>query len=501
MSRAVASIGTKAIGQPAERRLGVALLVIATAQLMLVLDDSIANIALPTIQNELGIPAATLPWVINAYILAFGGLLISGGRVGDLMGRRRILQLGILLFTAASLAAGLAPTGPVLIVSRALQGIGAALVAPNALALIATTFPAGEARNKALAIYGAMSGLGITVGLLLGGVLTGTLGWRWVFFINVPIGLALLAGSRILVDAQRHQGRLDLAGALTGTGGLTALVFAIIRGGEHGWTDALTVGSFALAVVLIPVFVRLQARSNDPLLPLRLFQDRNRSGSYLAMLLVSFGPMGAFYLLTLFMQHILGYNPIQTGLAWLPFGVGIVLGAGVASKLVVRFAPRIISTTGMLIASAAMLWFSTIHSGTTYLELLPGTFALAFGFALSFIPLTLTAVNKVQAQDSGIASALLNSAQQVGVALGIAVLSTISVSITESSFPGALTALSASRGSGNGAATAAASAALTTGYATALFIAAVLLALSALITALIINARPQKETTQQSSAG
>jgi EmrB/QacA subfamily drug resistance transporter len=501
MSKAVASSEAIGLGQPPERRLGIALLVIATAQLMLVLDDSIANIALPTIQNELTIPAATLPWVINAYILAFGGLLIFGGRVGDLFGRRRILQLGILLFTAASLAAGLAPNGPVLIAARALQGIGAALVAPNALALIATTFPAGEARNKALAIYGAMSGLGITVGLLLGGVLTGTLGWRWVFFINVPIGLALLAGSRILVDAQRHQGRMNLAGALTGTGGLTALVFAIIRGGEHGWTDILTLGSFALAAVLIPAFVRLQSRSKDPLLPLRLFRDRNRSGSYLAMLLVSFGPMGAFYLLTLFMQHILGYNPIQTGLAWLPFGVGIALGAGVASKLVVRYAPRIISTTGMLIASTAMLWFSTIHSGTTYLVLLPGTFALAFGFALSFIPLTLTAVNRIQAQDSGIASALLNSAQQIGVALGVAVLSTISVGVTESSFPGALTSLYVSRGSVDGAATAAASAALTTGYATALFIAAVLLALSALLTALIINAVPQKETVQQPSAG
>src|SRR5687768_4991828 len=247
-------------GQPASsggRGLSLSLIVIATAQLMLVLDDTIANIALPSIQRELDVPSAALPWVINAYILAFGGLLIFGGRVGDLFGRRRILQFGILLFTAASLAAGLAPTGPVLIAARALQGIGAALVAPNALALIATTFPAGQARNKALAIYGAMSGLGITVGLLLGGVLTGTLGWRWVFFINVPIGLALLAGSRTLVDAPRHQGRMDLVGALTGTGGITAIVFAIIRGGEHGWTDALTLASSAVAAVLIPVFIRL----------------------------------------------------------------------------------------------------------------------------------------------------------------------------------------------------------------------------------------------------
>jgi len=498
MSKAAASTEVKSIGQSG-RRLGVALLVIATAQLMLVLDDSIANIALPTIQNELGIPAATLPWIINAYILAFGGLLIFGGRVGDLFGRRRTLQLGVALFTVASLAAGLAPTGPVLIAARALQGIGAALTAPNALALIATTFSTGEARNKALAIYGAMSGLGVTAGLLLGGVLTGTLGWRWVFFINVPIGLALLAGTRTLVEASRHQGRMDLAGALTGTGGITAIVFAIIRGGEHGWTDVLTLASFAVAAVLIPVFIGLQARSSDPLLPLRLFRDRNRSGSYLAMLMVSFGPMGTFYLLTLYMQHILGYSPVQTGLAWLPFGIGIVLGAGIASKLVVRFAPRVISTTGILIASAAIFWFSTIQSGTGYLALLPGIFALAFGFALSFIPLTLTAVNNIKAQESGIASALLNSAQQIGVALGVAVLSTISVSITESRLPDALTALYTSRASRDAAANATASAALTSGYTTALFIAAILLAASALITALIINAGPQKETTQTAS--
>nr|WP_277819740.1 MFS transporter [Arthrobacter bussei] len=269
-------------GAPAavnSRRLGLALLVVASAQLMLVLDDSIANIALPSIQNELGITPASLPWVINAYILAFGGLLLFGGRLGDLFGRRRILQIGIGLFTLSSLVAGLAPAGPVLVAARAVQGLGAALTAPNALALITTTFPAGEARNKALALYGAMSGLGVTVGLLLGGVLKGTLGWRWVFFINLPIGLALLAGTRILVDAPRHIGRLDLPGALTGTGGITALVFAIIHGGEAGWFDLLTLIAVTLAAVLLPAFVIIESRSADPMLPLRLFADRNRTGS------------------------------------------------------------------------------------------------------------------------------------------------------------------------------------------------------------------------------
>ncbi|MHA7181347.1 MFS transporter [Arthrobacter sp. MDB2-24] len=297
----VKPLGSRLSGRPAaakSRSLALALLVVAGAQLMLVLDDSIANIALPSIQNELAVSSASLPWVINAYILAFGGLLLFGGRLGDLFGRRRILQIGIGLFTISSLVAGIAPTGPVLVAARAVQGLGAALTAPNALALISTTFPAGEARNKALALYGAMSGLGVTVGLLLGGVLTGMLGWRWVFFINLPIGLALLAGTRTLVDAPRHTGRPDVPGAVTGTGGIAALVFAIIHGGEQGWDVPATLIVFALAAVLLPAFVTIETRSADPMLPLRLFADRNRTGSYLGMLFVSFGPMGTFYLLT-----------------------------------------------------------------------------------------------------------------------------------------------------------------------------------------------------------
>lgn len=271
------------------------LLVIATAQLMLVLDDSIANIALPTIQNELGISAAHLPWVINAYILAFGGLLLFGGRMGDLFGRRRLLQAGMVIFTGASLLAGLADSGAWLIAARGLQGIGAAMTAPNALALIATSFPEGKPRNSAMAVYGAMSGLGIVAGLLLGGVLTDLLGWRWVFYINVPIGLLVLAGSRALVEAELHHGRLNLTGALISVGGVVALVYGITRGGEHGWQHGVTLGAFAVAAILLPLFVLTQARSRDPLLPLDLFKSRNRTGSYAAMLLLAFGPMGAFY--------------------------------------------------------------------------------------------------------------------------------------------------------------------------------------------------------------
>ncbi|MDN4611575.1 MFS transporter [Arthrobacter burdickii] len=475
------------------RRLGLALLVVASAQLMLVLDDSIANIALPSIQIELGISPASLPWVINAYILAFGGLLLFGGRLGDLFGRRRILQIGIGLFTLSSLVAGIAPAGPVLGAARAIQGLGAALTAPNALALITTTFPAGEARNKALAVYGAMSGLGVTVGLLLGGVLTGTLGWRWVFFINLPIGLALLAGTRILVDAPRHAGRLDLPGAVAGTGGVAAIVFAIIHGGEQGWDAPMTLIAFGLAAVLLPAFVIIESRSKDPMLPLRLFRDRNRTGSYLGMLFISFGPMGTFYLLTLHMQHILEYDPVRTGLAWLPFGAGIILSAGIASKLVVRFAPRVVAVSGILISTVAILWLSTITPDSGYARhLMLGIFAVAVGFGLSFVPLTLTAVTGIRPDDSGIASALLNAAQQIGVALGIAALSTMSVTTTESRFPNALTTLREARSAGDTATAAITSQAVVDGYTTALSSGAIILAAAALIVTFLVTARPER---------
>src|SRR5688500_3507074 len=240
------------------QRLGLSLLVIATAQLMLVLDDTIANIALPSIQRELGVPISTLPWIINAYILAFGSLLLFGGRIGDLFGRRRVLRFGLGVFAVASLLGGLGINVEMLVVARGLQGIGAALIAPNALALIATTFPVGAARNKAMGVYGAMSALGITLGVLLGGVLTGLLSWRWVFFINIPIGLAVLAGTRALVEGSGSVGKLDTSGAITGTGALFALVFGLTRAGEHGWSDSTTVGALSAAAGLMLLFVRLQ---------------------------------------------------------------------------------------------------------------------------------------------------------------------------------------------------------------------------------------------------
>lgn len=478
-------------------RTGLALVVIATAQLMLVLDDSIANIALPTIQRELGISPANLPWVINAYILAFGGLLLFGGRLGDLLGRRRVLQGGMVLFTVASLLAGLAGSGEWLIAARGLQGIGAALTAPNALALIATTFAEGPARNKAMAVYGAMSGLGIVAGLLVGGVLTGLLGWRWVFFINVPIGLFVLAGSRVLVEAELHDGRLDLSGALTSVGGMGALVYAITRGSEHGWTDAITLGAFAAAALLLPLFLLIQSRSRDPLLPLRLFRNRRRAGSYAAAVLLAFGPMGTLYLMTLYMQDILAYSPLRTGLSWLPFGVGIIAGAGFTTRMAAKHSPRTLAVAGSLISGASMFWLSMIGTTASYVtHIMPAMFGLAFGFVMGILALTLTAVQDVPAQDSGIASALLNASQQIGVALGLAILSTVAVLLTQRRLPDALDVLRQGRVAGDQSLVLSASEALVQGYGTALTAGAAAIAVAAVIAALCLDARRRQSALQ-----
>ena len=462
----------------------VPLLVIATAQLMLVLDDSIVNIALPSIQQELGVAAVHLPWVVNGYILAFGALLLLGGRLGDVWGRRRTLQLGIAVFVVASLAGGLGLNTGMLIAARALQGIGAALAAPNALAMIATTFTDRKTRDAALSLYGAMSGLGIVVGLLVGGLLTGTLGWRWVFFINSPIGLFVLLGSRTLVAAEPRRDRLGVRGAVLGTAGMVALVYAITRFGEDGLTSVVGLTLLVAAAAMLAVFVLTQARSRHSLLPLSLFSDRNRAGAYLTMLLLAIGPMGTFYVITLYLQQVLQFTPLQTGAAWLPFAAGIVLGAGLAPKLLLQIAPRIVAGFGALLSAAAAWWFSTITVSTGYgLHLAPAMFILALGFGLGVIALTQAAVYQVDPNKAGIASALLNSAQQIGVALGLALLAGIAATTT------------AEHGNPATAET------LVTGYSTALIVAAGLLAVAALVALLTLRARPILEHDAHNPAG
>jgi EmrB/QacA subfamily drug resistance transporter len=486
--------GTDTSGaSPGGRHLGLALFVIAAAQLMVVLDNTITNIALPSIQTDLDVSDANLAWIVNAYALAFGGLLLLGGKAGDLFGRRRMFQVGIIVFTLASLLGGLAPNEGLLIGARVLQGVGAAIAAPSALALITTTFPSGKPRNTAMGVYAAMAGVGATVGLLLGGILTDGLDWRWVFFVNIPIGLAVLAGTKTLVEAERHPGRLDIPGAITGTGGLIALVYGITRGGEHGWTNSLTLVSFATAAVLLAAFLLLQARVADPMMPLRLFKDRTRSGSYATMLFIGAGMFATFYFLTLYMQLILGYSAVKTGFAYLPFSVGMAAAAGISSKLVTHVAPRLIAGPGLMGAAGGMFWFATLEPDSSYAaHLMPAMFVTALGLGMAFVPMTVTSVSGVDHLDTGVASALLNTAQQIGGALGLAVLSTISTSAADDKLPEAASSLYRGLATKDFGLVSKAGEALTHGYTMA-FVASGAMFLAGLVVAgLAVNAGKQQ---------
>lgn len=464
---------TESAAQAAPRA-GIALLVVATAQLMLVLDDTIANIALPSIQDDLGVPTSLLSWIVSAYVLAFGALLLFGGRLGDLYGRRRILRVGLVLFIVASLVGGLAPNGELLVAGRGLQGIGAALVAPNVLALIATNFAPGKARNNALGVYAAMSAVGMIVGILLGGVLTGLLDWRWVFFINIPIGLAVLAGTTSLIEGSRSAGGLHLLDAVAGAGAMLALAYGVTRGGEHDWSTT-TLFTLLAAVTSGALFIWLQTRREHPMLPLGLLRDRNRAGAYFTVLFVGVGLMGTYYLLSLYMQQVLAYGPIRAGLATLPAAIGIVLSAGVSANLVERFPVRAVSVPGLLIAAAGLACFSTLGLNSDYAtHILPALFLAYFGLGMGFIPMTLAAVAGVREDQSGVASAILNTAQQIGAAIGIAVLSTISASATGDRIT---------------------KTALTDGYTTAYLWAAGLLLLAALVAAVTVTSKQRHHDT------
>src|SRR6476469_6505841 len=343
-------------------RLGVALLVIATAQLMVVLDGTIVNIALPYIQRALGFSGAGLEWIANAYALTFGGLLLLGGRAGDILGRRRVFVLGLLLFSAASLLGGFATSQWWLLAARAIQGAGGAVIAPTALALITTNFPEGGERNRAFGVYSAMAGGGGAAGLLLGGLLTTYASWRWVLFVNVPIGILVAAAApRVLAESPRRPGRLDVAGAVTGTGGVALLVYGLSKAttgpdGVSHWGDAHVLASLAASVVLLVSFVLIERRSSRPLLPMRLLADRNRSGAYLIMLCIGTALFGLFFFLTLFMQTVLGYSAIRSGIAYLPFAIGVVIASTLASRLVPRIGARPLILAGTGAVAGGTFW-------------------------------------------------------------------------------------------------------------------------------------------------
>jgi EmrB/QacA subfamily drug resistance transporter len=406
---------------------GLALLVIAGAQLMIVLDATIVNIALPSIQRALHFSPTSLAWVLNAYTLAFGGLLLLGGRSGDLFGRRRMFIIGILIFAGASLAGGFATTEAWLLICRVLQGVGGAIASPTALALVTNTFPEGPARNRAFGVYAAVSGAGAAIGLILGGVLTEYLSWRWVLFVNVPIGLALaVATPYVLPESKRTPGHLDLPGAVTSTLGVSSLVYGLIHAALEGWRDPVTLVSLGLSAVLIVAFLVIESRSEQPLMPLRLFSDRNRDASYVVMLSTGAALFSMFFFLTQFVQVILGYSPIQAGFAFLPVSVVIVISAQIASRMVAKTGARPLVIFGSVLAGLALLWLSTIDASSGYLTLLlPCMVVMAFGLGFLFVPITLTAVSGVEPRDSGIASAMLNVTQQLGGTIGLAALVTV----------------------------------------------------------------------------
>ncbi len=431
--------------QPKELHLGWALVLISVAQLMVVLDGTIVNIALPYIQADLGISNANLTWVVTGYALAFGSLLLLGGRLGDLYGRRRIFIIGLTVFGIASLLGGLATSEGLLLAARGLQGLGAALASPAALALIATTFPAGPQRNRAFAVYAAMSGAGAAVGLILGGWLTGLNpsigsldieGWRITLLINTPIGIAAaLLAPRFLRESEPHKGWLDIPGAITGTLGLLGLVYGFSRAGSEGWGDTLTLLSLAAGAVVLAVFLYIESRVEHPLLPSRVFLNRTRAASFGAMFLAPAAMFAMFYFLSQYIQNIMGYSSLEAGVAFLPFCFGLVAAAGIASSLINRFDPRYLAGIGTLLAAAGLFLFSRLPFDTTYpvtfvegsyvTDVLPGILLMSVGMGLVFVPLTLTAVHHLRDEDSGIGSGVLNTMQQVGGALGLAVLSTL----------------------------------------------------------------------------
>ena len=406
---------------------GLVLALILTAQLMVVLDATIVNVALHDIKDALHFSTAGLSWVVNAYTLSFGGLLLLGARAGDLLGRRRVFLAGISLFTLASLAGGLAAGPGELLVARAVQGVGGALASPSALALLMTMFPEARERTRAIGLYTAVSIGGAAVGLIAGGMLSEWASWRWVFFVNVPIGVALVALARpVLLETPRRSGRFDVVGALTSTLGMSALVYGFVHAASDGWSSPETISAFAVGVVLIEVFGLVESRAAAPITPLRLFADRNRTSAYLARLLLVAGMMGMFFFLTQFLRGVLGYSDLRTGFAFLPLTVAVFLASQLSSRrLVERFGDQRVMVGGITLSATGMLLLTQIDAHSGYLALMVPLVIFGAGNGLAFVPLTTVALDRVAPEDSGAASGLVNVMQQVGGALGLSVLVTV----------------------------------------------------------------------------
>ncbi|MFN2628980.1 MAG: MFS transporter [Gaiellaceae bacterium] len=465
-----------------DSRRWIALAVIVAAQFMVVLDVAIVNVALPSIKTDLHFTQESLQWVITAYAIAFGGALLLGGRLADLLGRRRLFMAGLVLFTASSLLDGLAWSEGSLIAFRALQGLGAALLSPAALSILTTTFREGRERNLALGIWGAASGSGGAAGVLLGGALTSALSWSWIFFINVPVGALVLGVTPWLLRESRAQldhHHFDLPGATSITAGLMLLVYAMTRASQHGWATTETIGLLGASAALVVGFVVIELRSKAPLLPMRIFRLRTLSGSNIAGVLLAGAVFSQFFLLTLYMQQVLHYSAIKTGVAYIALTLAIILFSTVSQALAMRIGVRRVLPLGMLVAAGALVLYARLPvHGHYFWDLFPAFVLSGIGLALAFVPMTIGALAGVQESDAGIASGLINTSQQVGGAIGVAAATTIATTFT-----GRYVSAHAGASSLGGAA-------LTHGFAIAFYVLAALAAFGAVMAVVLIESKP-----------
>ena len=487
---------TSALSEPAPNRWK-ALVFIALAQLMVVLDATVVNIALPSAQADLGFYDGNRQWVITAYALAFGGLLLFGGRVSDLWGRRRTFITGLVGFALASGLGGAAASTGVLLASRALQGVFGALLAPAALSLLAVTFTEAKERAKAFGIYGAIAGGGGAIGLILGGVLTEYMDWRWTFFINIPIAAVAVTGAALVIGepaGARNRSRPDVPGVLLATLGLVSLVYGFTRAESHGWTESVTLALFAASVVLLGTFVAVEHRTKAPLLPLRVVADRNRGGVYLSLGLAVIGMFGLFLFLTYYLQVVKGYSPVTSGLAFLPMVAGMVTGSTqIGARLMTRVAPRLLMAPGFLFAAIGMLVLTRIDVDSPYAGLiLPGLLLMGLGMGTAFMPAMSLATHRVRPRDAGVASAMVNTSQQVGGAIGTALLNTVAANATTDWVASHATTAAAGR--------ALQVEAVVHGYSTAIGWAAGILTLASLVALVLVDAGRQDGTPSPGSS-
>jgi EmrB/QacA subfamily drug resistance transporter len=460
-----------------------ALALLALAQFVVVLDASIVNVALPSIGRDLQFSQDDLSWVVNGYTLTFGGFLLLGGRLADLLGRRRLFVIGLIVFALASLAGGLASTSGMLIAARAVQGVGAALLSPAALSLVTVIFAEGAERNKALGVWGAVAGSGGAAGVLLGGVLTEYAGWEWVLFVNVPVGLlAAFAAARMLPESRNAGARnFDVAGAVSVTAGLSLLVYTIVDANDAGWTSAQTLGLGGIAVALMAAFIAIEQRSAAPLVPFGIFRKRTITGTNIVALLVAMSLFSMFFFISLYMQQVLGYSAIKSGLSYLPLAIGIIVSAGVASTLVTRFGFKPVLTSGLILTAIGLVWFAQVDVNGSYLsDILFPSLVAAVGLGFAFVPMTIAAVSGVEARETGLASGLINTSQQIGGALGLAILAAIANSRTDSLMRDA------------GGAQSALPNALTEGFQTAFMVGAGFAVLGAILSLTLISSRESR---------